>query len=259
MLHSILTSAIIILIYMTVLFIISIIKKDNSVADIGWGIGFIIIVVFNTVYKNSLITAREIILLSMIIFWGTRLSGHIFFRNKDKKEDFRYKKWREEWGKLFFIRSYFQVFILQGFFMLVISLPVFVIKSGDLKGIGILDILGIIVWLAGLIFEVVSDYQLHDFINNRKSKENKIMTDGLWKYSRHPNYFGEALLWWGPFLLCLNFDIGIVAIFSPMTIDYLIMFVSGVPLLEEKYMKKPEYREHAKKTNRFFPLFPKKK
>ncbi|TYB31837.1 MAG: DUF1295 domain-containing protein [Candidatus Mcinerneyibacterium aminivorans] len=258
MLSSIINSALIIFAYMTILFIISIIKKDNSIADIGWGIGFIIVAVFNTVYKNSLITTREIILLSMIAFWGMRLAGHIFFRNKDKKEDFRYAKWRKRWGKLFYIRSYFQVFILQGVLMLVISLPIFVVINYDLKGISILDIIAILIWLAGFLFEAISDYQLHDFIKNRKTENNNIMTEGLWQYSRHPNYFGEALLWWGPFLLCLNFETGILAIFSPMTIDYLIMFVSGVPILEKRFMKNPEYRKYAEKTNRFFPWFSKK-
>lgn len=251
---TLLYSSAIIWIYMTAMFIIAIIISDNSIADIAWGMGFII-VTFATLYINNTISARNVIIALMVLAWGTRLSIRIFKRNFGKGEDWRYKKWREEWGGLFLARSYMQVFMLQGLFLILNIFPVLIINSAPEIQLKWTDFAGVLVWLAGFFFEAVADYQLDLFVNNPGNR-NKILDTGLWKYSRHPNYFGEALMWWGIFIAGLSVPHGWAGIIGPVTITLLIRFVSGVPLTE-KFMEKIEgFDAYKKKTNIFVPWLP---
>jgi len=256
MIDYILYSALTIFIYMTLLFIISMVKKDNSIADIGWGMGFIV-VAFLTLFFEPGFEIRHVLVTGLVIIWGLRLAIHILIRNKGKSEDYRYAKWRKEWGKYFVIRSYLQVFMLQGLIMLIISYQVILVNSSKKPGIQILDVLGLSVWLFGFLFETVGDFQLSKF---KKDKENKgkIMKSGLWRYTRHPNYFGEATMWWGIFLMALSVPMGWTAIISPSLITLMLLRVSGVTMLEKKYKGNKEFEEYAKKTSAFIPWFPKK-
>ncbi len=240
--------------YMSFWFLISLIFKKGDVADIAWGIGFPLIGLY-LYFFHSENSISLIILIFLTLLWGTRLALHIFSRNRGKKEDFRYKKWREDWGDFYVIRSYLQIFILQGFFMFLISLP-FVFSTEDRSSnLSILSILGIVIWIIGFLFESIADNQLRKFIQNPENK-GKILKTGLWKYSRHPNYFGEVTMWWGIFLIVSH--ISIWTIISPLTITILILFVSGIPLLEAKYKDNKEFEEYKKLTSVFFPLPPKK-
>jgi steroid 5-alpha reductase family enzyme len=193
----------------------------------------------------------------MVILWGLRLAIYIFIRNRGKKEDFRYAKWRKDWGKSWILRSYLQVFILQGFFMLSIAYPLFLYDSNQVKALNCLDLIGMLAWLLGFFFEAVGDHQLSRFKQDPANK-GQIMDQGLWRYTRHPNYFGEALMWWGIFVLTLNTSLGWAAIFSPVIITTLLLRVSGVPLLEKKYADNPQYRDYVRRTSSFLPWFPKK-
>jgi len=257
MLNYILCSVLAVFIYMTLLFFISMAKKDNSIADMGWGIGFILVAFF-TLFLESGFEIRHILVTGLVLIWGLRLAFHILMRNKGKKEDFRYAKWRKEWGKHFVVRSFFQVFMLQGLIMLIISYQVILINSSEKPGINILDMLGLMVWLFGFVFETVGDLQLAKFKNDKKNK-GKIMKSGLWKYTRHPNYFGEATMWWGIFLIALSVSKGWTAIISPALITFMLLRVSGVTMLEKKYKGNKEFEQYAKKTSAFFPWFSKKK
>lgn len=242
---SLLTTAIFIFFYMSVFFIISIVKKRNDIADIAWGIGFILI----SLYNLSTNFNPQIFLITLLVFiWGSRLAIHIFNRNKNKKEDFRYLQWRQEWGKYFYIRSYLQVFLLQGFFMWLISLPLII----NQQNIFIINILGILVWIIGFYFESTADAQLAKFLKDTKNK-GKIMDQGLWRYSRHPNYFGEVTMWWGIWLISFSGYFSLFSILSPLTITFLILKVSGIPLLEKKYLGNRDYEIYKKKTSIFFP------
>ena len=236
---------------MTLLFVFALIKKDNSIADIGWGMGFILVALY-TFLKPPVLFTTDILVTVLIFLWGIRLSYSIFKRNWGKGEDFRYKKWRKDWGKSFLIRSYLQVFLLQGFFMFLIISPVVYINSGFQQNL-LLSFLGLAIWIFGFLFESVGDKQLREFLQNSKNK-GKVMDKGLWKYTRHPNYFGEATMWWGIWLISSN----VYFLISPVLITLLLRFVSGVPLLEKKMMQRPEFVEYAKKTNAFIPWFPKK-
>ncbi len=244
--------------YMTVVYLIAQLKSDYSVVDVAWGPGFVLVGVLSLLL-SPMTTLRGIIAAILVGLWGLRLGYHILKRNWGKEEDFRYRKMRENWGGNAFLISYIRIFLLQGILLLFISYPLILLNFFPEKGLGLLDYLGIVIWLIGFAFETVGDYQLAQFIEHRKSKENRIMTEGLWKYTRHPNYFGEALLWWGIFLLALSVPYGWAGFMGPITIGYLLLFVSGVPPLEERYADDEDYQNYAKKTNKFFPWFPKNK
>ena len=233
-------SVLIIFLFMTLAFILAIIFKRNDIADVAWGLGFIVVAIFNTLYYPQ---TNTYIITILTAIWGLRLASHIFQRLRSRPEDFRYQQWRTDWGKYFYIRSYLQVFLLQGFFMLLISLPV--ILAGYT-----FTYLGIFVWLIGFFFESVGDKQLAEFIKNTNNK-GKVMNQGLWAYTRHPNYFGEVAMWWGIWLISCN----PLAVIGPLTISFLIIFVSGIPLLEKKYQNDPAYQNYKSHTSVFFPWF----
>lgn len=247
----------IIFLYMNFWFILSIIKKRNDLADIAWGLGFIL-TAFIALINQDFASNRMFLIFFLVLIWGLRLFLHIFIRNKGKPEDYRYKKWRQDWGNYWLIRTYLQVFILQGLFMYLISLPIIFSGIYDIKSsLGLLDLLGLFVWLIGFYFEAVGDWQLTKFKLDPKNK-GRIMKSGLWQYSRHPNYFGEVTQWWGIFLIALAVPNGFVSIIGPVTISFLILEVSGIPLLEAKYLGNKEFDEYKRKTSSFFPNFPKK-
>lgn len=250
-----LQSALFLFIYATLWFVISLIKKRNDIADIAWGLGYVLLCVFYLF--TSLKSDRSILINVLVIIWGLRLTVHIFLRNRGKKEDFRYQNWRKEWKNNFYLRSYLQVYLLQAFFLLIIISPVIIVNATKQNDLYILDYLGVIIWLTGFLFESFADYQLQQFVKN-KTKNVPILKTGLWKYSRHPNYFGEVLLWWGIFLIAVNSTFGFFSIVGPITITVLILFVSGIPMLEAKYKGQAEFEVYKKQTNSFFPWFPKK-
>jgi steroid 5-alpha reductase family enzyme len=256
MLELMLYSAIAVFLYMSFVFILSLAKRDNSIVDIAWGIGFILVSLM-TFFLGSTFAVRSILVTGLVIIWGIRLSSHIYVRNRGRGEDFRYAKWRREWGKTFVWRSFFQIFMLQGVLLLVISYPVVLVNRSERNGLSALDIAGIGLWLIGFLFEGVGDYQLRKF---KKTPENKgkIMSRGLWRYTRHPNYFGEAALWWGIFLIALSVEKGWTAVIGPLMITFLILRVSGVTLLEKKYAGNQEFLEYARRTSPFIPWFPKR-
>jgi steroid 5-alpha reductase family enzyme len=240
---------------MNCVFIVALIRKDNSIVDIAWGIGFICVAVV-TYFLHEDMTIRSLLMTVLVSVWGIRLAVHVGLRNKGKPEDFRYAKWRKQWGKWFVPRSYLQIFLLQGILLLIISYPVQLVNRSETTGLTVLDLMGVLIWCVGFYFESVSDYQLVRFKRNPENK-GKIMTIGLWKYSRHPNYFGEVLLWWGIFVIALSVEFGWTAIVSPLLITFLLLRVSGVTMLEKKYVGNEAYAAYAKKTSVFIPLPPK--
>lgn len=256
MAYVILFNALVVVGYMSVFFVIGTAKKDNSVVDIGWGTGFVLVALF-TLFVYGEFNARQIIATVLISFWGIRLATHIFKRNWGRGEDFRYVQMREKWGEKVLIRSFLQIYMLQGLFMVIVSYSVMLINSHSGRAFGFLDILGILIWVCGFAVEAIADMQLRDFVKTKKPGE--IMTKGLWRYSRHPNYFGETVQWWGVFVIALSIEGGIWAIISPITITFLLRFVSGVPYLERKYKQYPAFREYMKETNAFIPWFPRRK
>lgn len=255
MIYLILKSALIISIYATIWFVVSLIKKRNDVADVAWGLGYILLCIFYFITQEF--SQRTLLLYSLVIIWGLRLFIHIYLRNKGKSEDFRYLKWRQEWGKWFYLRSYFQIYLFQGFFLLLIIFPVTLTSSNPQPSLNYLDFIGLFIWLFGFYFEAVGDYELVQFKKDSNNK-GKVLKTGLWQYTRHPNYFGEVTMWWGIFIIALSSPNGFYALISPLTITFLIVFVSGIPMLEKKYQGNIEFEEYKKQTNKFFPWFKKK-
>lgn len=241
--------------YVSVWFVISLLIKRNDIADIAWGLGFVAIVCFLFITQTATKQSNFVYILTII--WGMRLAIHIGVRTKGKPEDFRYKKWRDEWGRYFVIRSYLQVYLLQGFFMWIISVPVILVSLAKNQPISSFMFVGLIIWLIGFAFESIGDYQLMQFIKHKQNKSD-IMQTGLWKYTRHPNYFGEVLVWWGIFIMVLPLEYGLWAIISPITISFLLLYVSGIPMLEAKYKDNAAFQEYKKRTSAFFPMLPKK-
>lgn len=249
------TLALILFVYMSLWFVISLVKKRNDVADVAWGLGFTLFA-WISFFLSDDSGLRGLIVNILVSIWGLRLAWHIYSRNKGKTEDYRYLAWRKEWSKWFYFRSYFQVYILQGIFLFLIILPVLFINKNIGHAISILDIAGVLVWIIGFYFEAVGDAQLAKFIKNRANK-GKLMQSGLWSYTRHPNYFGEVTQWWGIWLIALNVPNGWLGVIGPLTITILILKVSGIPLLEKKMEENPEFAEYKKRTSKFIPLPPK--
>ncbi|MFW6309000.1 MAG: DUF1295 domain-containing protein [bacterium] len=247
--------AFLLLVYFLFLFLICTLKKDNSLVDIGWGTGFVLVMLYSLLSQS--LTRINLLITIMVSLWGLRLSFHIFKRKWGKPEDFRYRKWRREW-KYFHLRSFFQIFLLQGFLLYIIVYPAVKVLTLNSTGLNFWSYLGIFVWAAGFLMEVLADRQLKIFLLKKQANqtENKIIQSGLWKYSRHPNYFGESLIWWGIFILSYSLGGGLSTIISPILITYLLLYVSGVPLLEKHFADNPEYQEYKKRTSKFVPWFP---
>lgn len=249
--------ALLLFFYMNLWFVFSLIKKRNDVADIGWGLGFVILA-WIAYFLSDDPSVRGLIVNILVSVWGFRLALHIKNRNKGKSEDYRYLAWRKEWGKWFYIRSYFQVYLLQGMLLFLIVMPVLLINKNAGAEFGLLDVFGIAIWLIGFFFEAVGDAQLARFIKDPLNK-GKLMQKGLWAYTRHPNYFGEVLGWWGIWFIAISVSGGWFGIIGPITITILILKVSGIPMLEKKMEEHPDFAEYKRKTSVFIPLLPRKK
>lgn len=242
-----------VLAYFTVFFIVGTLIKNNSIVDFGWGIGFVLMALYSMV-RMANYSLVSVITTALVILWGGRLFYHIFKRNIGKAEDFRYANWRKEWGKWVVLRSFFQVYMLQGVFMLLIGFPIVLIHERTGATFSGLSLIGVLVWNLGYYFEVVGDAQLKRFKEDSRNK-GKLITTGLWRYTRHPNYFGEAVMWWGIWLIGLSVGLPWWSMASPLVITYLLRFVSGVPMLEKSMQKRPGFEAYAKRTNAFIPWF----
>lgn len=238
--------------YMSGWFIVACLLQRNDVADIAWGLGFVLMSWI--AFAFSEMSLRSVLVNVLVTIWGLRLAFHIARRTLRKAEDSRYAVWRATW-KFFYVRSFFQIFLLQGFFLYIILLSVLFIHASATTSLQILDIIGVTIWMTGFFFESVGDRQLKDFLSNPANK-GKIMDQGLWAYSRHPNYFGEVLQWWGIFFVALALPYGYITIVSPLLITFLILFVSGIPMLEKKYAGRPDFEAYKKRTSVFIPLPP---
>lgn len=248
------TIALMVFLYMTSMFCISLLIKRNDIVDIAWGMGFLLISSLG-LYLGGYPGDTKLLIVFLVALWSIRLSVHIFLRNTKKKEDYRYKQWRKDWGKYFIIRSFLQIYMLQGFLMYVIALPVTVALVSESAFYSPFIFVGLAIWIIGFFFEAVGDYQLSQFKKDTTNK-GKIMTTGVWKYTRHPNYFGEVTLWWGMFVITFSQHSAWSTIIGPLTITFFILKVSGIPMLERKYEGNKEFEEYKKKTNAFFPWFP---
>lgn len=272
-------SALVLVVCLFLLWLVSLKIKDVSIIDIFWAIGFLIVALV-CFYISPGKTAYQKLLLALPLLWAIRLSIYLARRNLGHGQDPRYTAMQKRaekqglsedgWRK----RAFFTIFLGQGFLIMLVSAPIWLgMAQGYFTGhnnvifetqIGYLSIFGAFVWLIGFLFEAIGDRQLEKFLQKNKNydgpyEDKPVLSSGLWKYTRHPNYFGNALMWWGIFLVACQAPMGWVSIFAPIIMTFLLVRVSGKALLEYKLKKRPAYRDYVERTSGFLPWFPKKK
>lgn len=234
---------------------LSIKLRDVSIVDSLWSIFFIVFTVLFAWQMRSDTTAAYV-LIGLILLWGLRLSGYITVRNHGKGEDRRYQAIRARNQPNFEFKSLYLIFILQMALATVIVVPVVPILNGA-EDADLLTYAGFVIAAFGALFETIADAQMARFKATR-SAEGTVMDRGLWRYSRHPNYFGEATFWWGIWVASASMG-GAWTVFSPLLMTWLLTRVSGVPLLEaDLQQRSPAYRDYLLTTPRFLPGRPKR-
>ena len=236
--------------------VLSVKLRDASIADVCWGLGFVTLAWLYCLLSPTM-TSRAWLVAALVTIWGARLSLHIFRRNHGKGEDPRYRAMRAAHGPAFWWRSLFTVFWLQGALLWFVALPLLVaVRAARPAALTAVDGLGVVLFAVGFGFEVVGDSQLARF-KAEPSNRGTVLDHGLWRYTRHPNYFGDATLWWGLYAIAAATPGGWLTVLSPALMTFLLMRVSGVTLLEESLKaSKPGYRAYIARTPAFFPWFP---
>jgi len=254
---ALVTAAITIVVLMLATWVVSVIVKNASIVDIVWGFGFVC-VAWAVRLRVDELAARQWLLVVMTTIWGLRLAGYLFWRNHGKGEDYRYRAMRKHWGPRFPLISLGTVFAVQGALMFVVSLPVQLGQTRTTPDIGALAWVGVALWLVGLFFETVGDIQLALFKND-PANAGVVMDRGLWRYTRHPNYFGDACVWWGIALVAAETTVGRWGLIGAAVMTILLRRVSGVTLLEKSLVKRRAgYTEYVARTSPFFPRPPKR-
>jgi steroid 5-alpha reductase family enzyme len=247
----------VIMVMMTLVWLVSVRLKNASIVDPFWGLGFVVAAAYYFLQTDGFFT-RQLLVLSLVAIWGMRLSIYLFWRNWGKGEDFRYQEFRRNYGEhRYWWISFFQVFLLQGFLMWLVSAPLLgAMYYQPAQSLNLFDLLAVIFWIIGFAFEAGGDYQLAKFKSNPKNK-GKVLDKGFWKYTRHPNYFGDSAVWWSFALFSIAAG-SYIPVLGTVLMTALIIKVSGVSLLEKSLKdKKPEYQAYIKKTSAFIPWFPK--
>ncbi|MDP3836994.1 MAG: DUF1295 domain-containing protein [bacterium] len=244
------------LIYISAWYLLSLRVKRWDVIDVAWGPGFIFLVWIAWYFRGMPTDGRAAWIIVLITLWGARLLYHTYRRNLSKDEDWRYHRWHQGSGWRFFLKSYVSVFLFQGALMMIIALPAVYSLSFMSLRLYSINNLGIVLMIVGLLYETLADYQRRVFLQEPINKD-RLITYGLWKHSRHPNYFGEMLFWWGLFFIVLGAPKSWMLIVSPLTITYVLLFVSGLPM-EERYRGRPDFEEYRRRTSAIIPWFTKK-
>ena len=244
-----------IVVSMTLIWLLSLALRNAGIVDVFWGLGFTVLAGLG-VWLTSGDPGRSALTLTLVAVWGVRLAAHIGWRSRGKPEDFRYQEFRRNAGSAFWWHSYFTVFMLQGGVMWVVALPLMAaLSSPQPPAVGAWDVLAVVLWIAGFAFEAGGDLQLARF-KSKPANRGRVLSSGFWGLTRHPNYFGDALIWWG--FGCLGLAVGAWwALISPIVMTFLLWRVSGVAMLERTMVDtKPGYREYVDSTPAFLPRIP---
>ena len=241
---------------MLALWVISLRLRDASIVDVFWGLGFVL-TAWITLATSSGASPRARLAASLTTLWGLRLAAYLAWRNLGKGEDARYAAMRQRHGDAWPLRSLFVVFGLQGALLWIISLPVQVaIRAAAPVALHALDVAGAALVLAGVLVEGAGDLQLARWKRDPANR-GRVMDRGLWRYTRHPNYFGDFLVWWGLFAIAATTGAWWTAV-SPALMSFLLLRVSGVTLLEASLRGRPGYDDYVRRTSAFFPRPPKR-
>lgn len=241
---------------MTLVWLLSLVRRDAGIIDIFWGLGFVVVAWFYFLTSDAM-TVRKVLTVALVSLWGLRLSLHILVRSIGRGEDYRYQDMRKRHSRNFALWSLFAIFLLQASILWFVSAPLLVaqhaVQPDELTW---LDAAGTVLFAIGFLFETVGDLQLARFKND-PGNSGRVMQSGLWRYTRHPNYFGDTVVWWGLFLIALSAPGSLWTIASPILMTFLLLKVSGVSLLEKSLSEtKPEYGAYARRTSAFFPWPP---
>lgn len=255
-----LTNAAVVFGMLTLVWMVSAALKRTDIIDVFWGPGFAVVAVSSLLLVEGELTADSAvtILVAMVVLWALRLGGHLLIRWwGEQHEDRRYADMRAHSPQSWWLRSLLTVFWLQAAILWLVSLPLQLgIQSGSLNS-SPLFVVGGVLWLTGFLFEGVGDWQLSRFRSN-PANSDRVLDSGLWRYTRHPNYFGDFVMWWGYFSMSVALGAPWWTVFSPLVMSVLLMKFSGVGLLEKNISsRRPGYREYVQRTNTFFPWFPK--
>ncbi len=257
MINEILAILLAVLIYISIVFVIAWRSKRLDLVDIAWGGGFIVAAI--TSYTMGDGGNLQILVTTLVTVWGLRLGFYILQRVRNSShEDPRYTDMRKQWKGSAALNAYTRIFLVQGVLATIVSAAVIMVNLSETSMVTPIAIVGTVVWAIGFVFEVVGDGQLRTHLANPHNK-GKLITGGLWRYTRHPNYFGEAVQWWGIWVICLSVPYGFFAIVSPLTITILLLFISGIPLTEKRFEGRPGWKEYKKVTSVFIPLPPREK
>ena len=247
-----------VLIAVTLLWALSLPLRDASIIDIFWGTGFVLINLVTLILLESDPTGRQWLVHAMVTIWGLRLTLHLWVRNAGHGEDARYRRWRERGGPNWWLESYYRVFLLQGAIMLVVAAPVIVVNlPGEQAPLSWLDLLGVVVWLAGFLTETLADQQLVVFKRDPANR-GRVLQQGIWRYTIHPNYFGDAMQWWGIWLVVVSAPWGFWTFFGPLAMTALFIFLTSGILERAMVKARPGYADYLSRTSRFFPLPPRR-
>lgn len=241
-----------------ILWLVSLAREDASIADRFWGLGFVLLAAWYA-SRGGGWPVRSYLVLGLTAVWGLRLSAHIHLRNRGKPEDPRYARWRSDGGTSYWWTSLFKVFLLQSLILWIVSMPLLAAQwSAAPAHLTVLDVAGTLLWLVGFTFEVVGDAQLARFRRD-PANAGQVLSSGLWRYTRHPNYFGDALIWWGLWAISASVPHGAWTVFSPILMTVLLVRVSGVALLETGLREsRPGYADYMARTSPFIPRPPKR-
>jgi steroid 5-alpha reductase family enzyme len=237
--------------FMSLMFLVARRRQRLDTVDVAWGLGFVMVAWTAALYSP---TTRSLVVALLVSVWGLRLASHIHRRSKLRGDDPRYQELSAKWSEKFGWHSYVWVFLLQGGLIWMISVPVAMLANPELPGREWLTWLGGVVWLAGFVFEAVADRQLRLF--QQQKNHPSVLQTGLWRYSRHPNYFCELVQWWGIGIISLQVSYGWLGLVGPIILSYLMIFVSGIPPIEKRRQKNSEYQKYKQRTSPLIPLPP---
>ena len=240
---------------MVALWVLSLALRDASIIDPVWGVAFAVVAWIAFALGDGSST-RSLVLAVLVSVWGLRLAGYLLVRKRSERvEDPRYTALRERYSRHFSLVSLAVVFLFQGVLVWIVSLPVQA-AAPQSDALGVLDVAGLAIWAVGMFFEAVGDEQLRRFKAD-PANTGHILDTGLWRYTRHPNYFGDFVIWWGVFLVALSTAVW-WTIIGPLVMSMLLIRVSGKRLLESYLGDRPGYADYAARTSGFFPAPPRR-